>query len=36
MRVLHPRFWLPTVLALVVNVVLWSWVAQENPYVLPT
>jgi NitT/TauT family transport system permease protein len=35
-RFVHPRFWLPTVSALVVAAVLWSWVAKDNPYVLPT
>jgi NitT/TauT family transport system permease protein len=35
-RFAHPRFWLPTVLALVVAGLLWSWVASDNPYVLPT
>ncbi|MEZ0492869.1 ABC transporter permease [Kineococcus sp. TBRC 1896] len=32
----HPRTWLPTVLAVVVVGALWTWVARENPYVLPT
>ncbi|PRY17813.1 ABC transporter permease [Kineococcus rhizosphaerae] len=32
----RPRFWLPTVLALLVVALLWTWVARDNPYVLPT
>lgn len=36
MRFVHPRYWLPTVLALAVVALLWSWVARDNPYVLPT
>ena len=36
MRVVHPRFWLPTATALAVVALLWSWVAKDNPYVLPT
>ncbi|MEZ0165175.1 ABC transporter permease [Kineococcus sp. LSe6-4] len=35
-RVAHPRTWLPTVLAVVVVGLLWTWVARDNPYVLPT
>ncbi|WP_432564517.1 ABC transporter permease [Kineococcus sp. SYSU DK003] len=35
-RFWHLRFWLPTVLALVVAGLLWTWVARDNPYVLPT
>ena len=32
---LHPRFWLPTVVALAAAAALWTWVARGNPYVLP-
>lgn len=35
-RVVHPRTWLPAVVAVVVVGLLWSWVARDNPYVLPT
>lgn len=35
MRFLRPAYWLPTVLALVVAALLWTWVARDNPYVLP-
>ncbi|WP_380175405.1 ABC transporter permease [Kineococcus sp. DHX-1] len=35
-RVVHPRTWLPTVVAVVVVGALWTWVARDNPYVLPT
>jgi NitT/TauT family transport system permease protein len=35
-RFARPRYWLPTATALVVVGLLWSWVARENPYVLPT
>jgi len=36
LRFASPKFWLPTVLALLVAGLLWSWVARDNPYVLPT
>jgi NitT/TauT family transport system permease protein len=35
-HLVHPRTWSPTVLAVVVVGLLWTWVARENPYVLPT
>jgi len=31
-----PSYWLPTVAALAVAAGLWSWVAKDNPYILPT
>ncbi|WP_432540475.1 ABC transporter permease [Kineococcus sp. SYSU DK002] len=36
LRGAHPRFWLPTVVALLAAAAAWTWVARENPYVLPT
>jgi len=32
---LHPRWWLPTVVALAAAAVVWTLVARANPYVLP-
>jgi NitT/TauT family transport system permease protein len=32
---LHPRWWLPTVVALAAAAVVWTVVARANPYVLP-
>ncbi|WP_338073838.1 ABC transporter permease [Kineococcus siccus] len=32
---LHPRWWLPTLVALAAAAVVWTLVARSNPYVLP-
>ena len=30
-----PRFWLPTLVAVVIASLLWEWIAIGNPYLLP-